>query len=410
MDFFTKYMEFVDLDNQEAPAVYHRWTLASIIGTLLGRQFYLPFGKAVIYPNQFIMLMGTPGARKGSAMGIGRDLLRGAGYNRFSASRTSLERFLIDMKPFDIDPSMEVADVEALVMDAPSESYIYAGEFVDFIEPKDIRFINLLTNLWDNLPEYTHPKVQGKSVTVHKPTVNLFGGSTPQTFTIAFPPEIIGTGFTSRMLLIHSEPTGKKISWPGDIDPLRLQQLILHLKDIRDNIKGQAEFSDAARSLVSNIYSNEIHIDDNRFGFYQQRRHTHLLKLSLVLAAGNLSRIVEKSHVLWANTMLAAAERKMPLALGEFGKSKNSEVANEILQWLTKKDRPVNANEIYKAVSRSITRIEELTHIINNLKIAEKIKVVNIKGKMGYVTNHVEAPKWNEAYMDLDWLTAEEKA
>src|SRR5688572_27538290 len=97
-DFFTKYMEFVDLENQEAPAVYHRWTLASAIGTILGRQFYLPFGKGKIYPNQFIMLMGTPGTRKGTAMNIGKELLKKAGYNRFSASRTSLERFLIDMK------------------------------------------------------------------------------------------------------------------------------------------------------------------------------------------------------------------------------------------------------------------------------------------------------------------------
>ena len=405
-DFFTEYMSFVGLENQEAPAIYHRWTIASVIGTLLGRQFYLPFGKGIVYPNQFIMLMGTPGTRKGSAMNIGRDLLKSAGYTRFSASRTSLERFLIDMKQLDV--SMDT-DIEALALDTPSESYVFAGEFVDFIGPSDIAFINLLTNLWDNLNEYKHPKIQGKSVEVYKPTVNLFGGSTPQTFSIAFPPEVIGTGFTSRLLLIHSEPTGKQIAWPAILDHLAQAQMVCHLKAIRESIDGEAIVDGKAKALAAEIYHNEIQVDDSRFAFYQQRRYTHLLKLSMIIAAANLSMVIKEEHVLWANTMLAAAEKKMPKALGEFGKSRYSEVSNEILQWMSRKSKPVNVNDIFKAVSRSISKLPELQEVIANLKATEKIQTVTIAGKTGYMTKHTEAPSWKTSLLDLDWLTSEEK-
>jgi hypothetical protein len=404
-DFFTRYMEYVDLENQEAPAIYHRWTLASVIGALLGRQFYLPFGKGIIYPNQFIMLMGTPGTRKGSAMGVGKDLLQAVGYTRFAASRTSLERFLIDMKQLDVGLQ---EDLEEFVLDSPSESYIYAGEFVDFIGPNDIAFINLLTNLWDNLPEYKHPKIQGKSVEVFKPTVNLFGGSTPQTFSIAFPPEVIGTGFTSRLILIHADPTGKKIAWPSLADELVKQELVAQLRDIREHIRGEATFQPDAKRIAGEIYGNEIHINDSRFGFYQQRRHIHMLKLAIILAAADISIEVTERHVIRANTMLSRAERWMPKALGEFGKSRYADASNELLQWLDKQTKPVSGAECFRVVSRSITKMNELQDILSNLKAADKIQTVNIGNKVGFMTKHAEVKDWKESLVDFKWLTKEE--
>lgn len=407
-DFFTEYMEFVDLENQEAPAIYHRWTLASVIGALLGRQFFLPFGKGKIYPNQFIMLMGTPGTRKGTAMNVGKDLLKATGYSRFAASRTSLERFLIDMRQTDLSSSTEMVDLQELVFDTPSESYIMAGEFVDFIGQSDIPFINLLTNLWDNLDEYKHPKIQGKSVEVFKPTVNLFGGSTPQTFAIAFPPEVIGTGFTSRLLLIHADPSGRQVAWPSIPDVMRQEQLVHHLKEIRENIRGEATFTPEARSIVGQIYKAELPVDDSRFTFYQQRRHVHLLKLSLVHAAGDISTVVRAEHVIRANTMLSRAERWMPKALGEFGKSRYAEVSNEILVYLGKQIKPVTVNDIFKAVSRSINKLPELIEVLTNLKAAEKIQIKELAGKHGYMIHHAPTKEWDSKLLDLKWLTEEE--
>ncbi len=407
-DLFSKYLDYVDLDNQEAPAIYHRWTLASAIGTLLGRQIHLPFGKSCIYPNQYIMLMGTPGTRKSSAMNIGRDLLKDTGYNRFSASRTSVERFLMDFKQFDLDPSSTIEDLEVLVMEGPSEAYVFAGEFVDFIQPNDISFINTLTDLWDNKPYYKHPKISGKSVYVTEPTVNLFGGSTPQTFSIAFPPEVIGTGFTSRLLLVHSDPTGKKIGWPAPADELAKAQFVAHLKEMRANIKGEMIFPGSVRILAEQIYNNEVHIEDSRFSFYQQRRYTHLLKLAMILSAGELSLTVTEDSLIHANTMLAQAERFMPKAMGEFGKSKYAEVSNEILQWLGKRSVPASAGDIWKAVNRSVSKLSELIDILSNLKAADKIQIKDLKGKVGYMTKHIETATWKSSFVDFDWLTDEE--
>lgn len=408
-DLFTSYMNYVDLENQEAPAIYHRWTLASTIGALLGRQFYLPHGKGIIYPNQYVMLMGTPGARKGSSMNIGRDLLRKAGYARFSASKTSPERFLIDMKQYDSDPSETIDGLEALVLNPPAESYVFAGEFVDFMGSNDVAFINLFTNLWDNLPDYEHPKIHGKSVKVFQPTINLFGGSTPQTFAMAFPPEIIGTGFSSRLLLIHSEPTGKKIAWPTLPDDLATEQFALHLRTIREQVKGEAEFSEEARKTVEIIYKNMIYIEDARFNFYMERRDTHLKKLAMIIAAGEIKTTVKPEHVIRANTMLAKAERWMPKALGEFGKSKNATAAQEILNFLGRRTYPAQVADIWKVVDRTVSKVAELNDILHSLKTSEKIQIVDIRGKKGWMLKNVEIKEWDERLIDINWLTAEER-
>lgn len=67
-DFFRAFLNFCDLPNQEAPPIYFRWVCASIVGAMMGRQVYLPFGASKIYPKSVHALMGPPATKKGTAM------------------------------------------------------------------------------------------------------------------------------------------------------------------------------------------------------------------------------------------------------------------------------------------------------------------------------------------------------
>lgn len=404
-DFFTEYMDYVRLDASEAPANYHRWACASIVGALLGRQVCLPFGASYIYPNQYIMLMGPPACKKGTVIGISKTLLKGAGYDRFAADRTSKERFLMDMKSID---TME-DDLEMLTFDAPAESYVTAGEFVDFIGQGDIGFMMTLTNLWDNLKSYEHKKITGKSVIVNEPTVNILGGSTATTFQIAFPPEAMGTGALSRILLINGEPSGIKIAWPEQLDELQKHMLIARMKDVKETIRGEMGLSESAKTIGKDIYHDSIPVDDIRFNHYMQRRHIHMIKLAMVLAATDLSDKIEAVHIIRSNTMLAMAERKMPKALGEFGNSKYSDASNKILDFLETKIKPATANEMWKIVQKDLNAPSQLNDILLNLKTAEKIQVVTVMGKSGYLPLIKVAAEWKEKYLDLNWLTPQER-
>lgn len=404
-DFFTDYMEYVKLDDSEAPANYHRWACASIIGAMLGRQIHLPFGASRIYPNQYIMLMGPPAAKKGTVIGIARNLIEGAGFKRFAADRTSKERFLMDMKTFD---DME-EDLEVLTFDAPAETYVMAGEFVDFIGQGDVGFMMTLTNLWDNLKTYEHKKITGKSVIVNEPTVNLLGGSTATTFTIAFPPEALGTGALSRILLINGEASGHKVAWPEPLDELQRAMLIKRVRDMKDKISGEIAVASDAKQLAKEIYHEQVPVDDFRFSHYMQRRHIHMLKLAMILAAADVTDKIQAVHVARSNTMLAMAERKMPQALGSFGNSKYSDATNKIMDFLRGRMKPASSQEIWKVVDKDLNKPSELNDVLLNLKTAEKIQIVSMMGKTGYLPLHKVAVDWKEKYLDTKWLTPQER-
>ena len=91
-----KYFSYVV--DTEAPLIFHRWTLLSALGAMLGRQYYFPFGHFKIHPNMYLMLIGNPGSRKTTAIGLARKLLARTGYDTFAAQRTSKEKFLLDLE------------------------------------------------------------------------------------------------------------------------------------------------------------------------------------------------------------------------------------------------------------------------------------------------------------------------
>lgn len=407
-DFFTAYLDYCCLGQSEAPALYHRWVCASVLGALKGRNVWIPFGHSVIYPNQYIMLMGPPSSKKGTAMGIGRTLLKGTGYTRFSADRTSKEAFIKNMRQFEADSPESIEELEALVFDAPAECYLYAGEFVDFIGQGDVGFMMTLTNLWDNPPHYVHPKLTGKDVRIEKPTLNLLGGSTPTTFAMSFPAEALGSGALSRYILVHSDGSGNKIAWPAPADPLATALMVEHLRQIKE-MKGEMRFTKEAWDFAAILYYKKVAVDDSRFAHYMERRQQHLLKLSMLLACADLTYEITKEHLLKANTMLAVTEVRMPKALGEFGASKYAGANNIILDFLSRKTLPQNTGDIWKAVSRDIPKISELGDVLENLKKAEKIQVITIKGKAGYLPYNKPIVGWAPEFLLNDWLTEQER-
>lgn len=406
MDFFNEYFKYVG--QTEAPMRYHRWTAISILGALLGRQAFLPFGHGTIYPNQYIMLMGSPGTRKGTAMNIGRKLLQGAGYSRFCPDKLSKEKFLMELKPYDAEEFLVDADLEALVLDKPSEIYAFAEEFTDLVGQGGMEFMTMLTKLWDNMNRYEHPKIHGKSVVVDKPTVNIFGGNTVQGLALAIPPEALGNGFLSRVIFVHAEPTGKKITFPHAVDTDLRNDLVEHLREIKETFKGELCYAPAALVVLDRIYKEAVEVDDVRFKHYGTRRFIHLLKLCILLAASRLSMVIEKDTVVEANTILVAAERKMPKALGEFGKGKYQEVSSSILDILGKATTPYTMNELWKKVGRDLAKMTELAEVMKNLLYSDRVQVLTVKGKQGYMGKHTEGKQWAPELINEKYLTAEE--
>lgn len=380
--------------SSECPLIYHRWGLISIVGAMLGRQCFLPLGIDNIYPNMYVCLIGSAGSRKSSAVKACRKTLEGTEYSSFARERTSKEKFLKDLADGFGKTKKESID-DLLAMDlhlledpdnrpsstGPSEVYISAGELEDFLGQNDTSFISLLTNLWDNLDGYSHGKMTSEDIGISEPTINLMGGATSTTFNSVFPPEVIGQGMLSRLLIVYGGGPRTKITFPPRLDETKKAEIVDYLRTIKETVKGELKITPEVEQIWDDIYQTEYSLGDYRFDNYMNRRHVHYMKLCIIIAAMDLSTTIDKSHALKANSILAYTESLMPKALGEFGMAKNADSVNTVLSFVTehyiKTGRGADLHkDIWPAVSNNFESMsKDFTAAILKLKTSNKIVV-----------------------------------
>lgn len=385
-DFISAYVEFQK--ETESPATYHRWCAISMIGAMLGRRAYMPFGHSVLYPNMYTLLLGKAGDRKSSAIKAAKKFCALSGFSKFAATRTTREAFLIDLEGLHGDDG-ELEELEFLDPNEPKEVYIVADEFDEFIGLNNVNFVRLLGVLWDydeDIP-YRDRVKNTKSVSIKDPTVNILGGTTPTNFAMAFPSEILGQGFFSRILLIHGERNGNRNTL-GAIQRKEVREaLAALLTDCITQCQGVMKHTPAAFEVLDDIYKNPepFQMTDTRFDSYQNRRFTHLLKLCMIVAVAHGCRTVDVGHVIYANTVLAYAEKFMPRALGEFGKSRDGDATNKIMDVLYKATIPVQHKKLYEAVSSDVADIQSFVKLVQKLEYGDKLHNVKYRDVLGEV-------------------------
>jgi len=412
-DFFSLYFQYTA--DTEVPAFFHRWAALNGIGAYLGRGFHFNHGHFNIYPNTYCMLIGSPGTRKSTAIKLMKSLLKKAGYETIAADRTTKEKFLLDLSGDTGEPDSGAGAKKEYSLDTMNifgedydttdkEMLIAADEFNDFIGLGNHDFISLLGNLWDYNGTYTNRIKNGKSVSIHNPTVSILGGNTPTGFSLAFPTEILGQGFFSRLLLIFGEPNGKKITFPKPPCPALTAQLVEYLHQIKLRCTGEAKLTPGAERLLDKIYKNWTGLEDVRFESYSNRRFTHLLKTCLLVAAARLSPTITQEDVVYANTILSHTEHMMPRALGEFGKSKNSDIVHRVMEVLAASQTVMNISDIWKHVVQDLDKITDLADILRNLSMADKVQTV----KGGFLSKRTVLVEVSTDTVDYSLLTAAE--
>lgn len=377
-DFISLYVEW--LRETESPTIHHRWSALTMLGALIGRRAYFEFGSGTIFPNLYTLLLGGPGTRKSVAIKQAHRVATATGYAHMSKTRTTREKFLVDLQG--LQDGAELQDGDFILgqdPDAPREVFICCDEFMEFIGIKNMAFIQLLGVLFDydlDVP-YEDGTKNTQSIKIKDPTVSILGGMTPQNFAMSFPPEILGQGFFSRILIIHGEPSGVKYTIPPPKCPIKQQAMMEALQRATICGTGLIKYTPAAFEILDDIYqrhADKYFVQDARFTSYHNRRFLHLLKLCMLTAFSRGSSEIDAEDVVYANTTLAYAERFMPRALGEFGKSQTSEVANKIVEFISSDARVFSTDEVWNIVRMDLKNYTDLASILANLSRAGKIE------------------------------------
>ena len=426
-DIFANYFEYVR--ETEPPIIFHRWSYLTSLGALIGQKAWIDQGHAGrVFPTLFVQLLGEPAARKSTSIKIIKRLITLAGYDTFAADKTTKEQFLQDLEGVaeDLETGSSKGKPRYDTVTAnnlwgreendrePREVFIMADEFTDFAGAGNTEFFTTLGQFWDfDSPEssFTQRFKNTRSLNIYQPTVSILSGNTPERFNLCFPPIALGGGFLTRLLLIYGERSGRKITRPP-LPPKEIgASLVSFLQAVRSRTPGELDTTPAAYLLLDAIYKEETILPDIRFRGYINRRGTQLLKISVILAVCKFHRAIEEDDILQANTILTHAELLMPKAMGEFGKSKDSDVVNKVMEILNSTHKPLTGLQLWGLLNGPslMSAQKNLADLLNGLLAANKIQLVNIPGVgSGFLPKKAIIPE--PKYVDWNFLTEEERS
>lgn len=404
--FLNDYLAMVE--DTESPRIFHIWSALGAIAAALGRRNYFPFGDGEIFPNQYLLMVGTPGTRKSTALRIMKKTLKKSTGVKFAPDDTAGQRqglikammrnsesetmYLNGAKLDDRDNSLasltmnefaamqfEAETEEQQAIDEADKQHLMAtsDEFSRFVGQNNSQMLDFLTSTWDGTSyEY---ETNTKLITIKAPLLNLAGCTTPVSLANSMPPAAAGQGFLSRMILVYGASKYKSIPRPRPMPEGPSYAVRERLSDIYSLMNGEFEETDEARIFSEGLYEYALEISDSRFGYYNERRYTHLIKLAMCLAAGRGSQTIVKDDYLEAHRILRATERGMPDALGEFGMNPLAAAKQQILDWC-REVGAVSMDDLRGNFHRDI-RGNDFVEIINDLVRSKHL--VSVQAKSG---------------------------
>lgn len=410
--FLNDYMRMVE--ETESPRLMHIWSALSGISAALGRRCWFPFGPMVIFPNQFVVLVGTPGTRKSTAMNIMKRQLRKATGVRFAPKDTAGQRqglvtaMVGKDEPKEYLDSMElgvaenslagltleqVAEVtDELPEDAERVDFISAAdkhhlmvtatELSQFIGQNNLQMLDFLVTMWDG-EDYEY-QTKGGLTTLHNPLLNMLACTTPTSINHAMPPAAGGQGFLSRMILVYGSRKYKPVPRPVEPNDSDVAAIREGFNRAYFELSGEFRETPEAKAYCESLYDFQLEINDPRFGYYHERRQDHLIKLAMALTASRGYTVIDKSDYEEAHKILRATEKGMPDALGEFGMNPLAALKQSMLEYV-RAHRFVKVDEL-RAVFHRDSRASEFMEAVNDLSRMNQIGLTQMANGQSVLT------------------------
>jgi len=333
--FLKSYFEYTE--NTESAKIYHLWCAISSIGATMSTNIHLPFGPFKIYPNQYIILIGPPGAKKTSAITIAKKLVRKYSSIGFAPDDTGgqrqglisaiaelseklngsdeLKEFFSDMNSAQASQTSKNGNTGNKEKTAPT-LYAIAEELRSLLSATSEDTLTFLIRMFD-CDNYTY-KLKDSQITIENQLLSILAATTVDQLNIILPFAAIGQGFSSRLILAYAYLPHKEIPWPEPLDD-KLEKKLGEVYSYVAQMRGAFIAPQEVKDYVGTIYKEKPIISDSRFQNYNQRRQTHLLKTAMVLCAMDKRIELKVMDFEEANRILKVTEGFMPDAIGEYG-------------------------------------------------------------------------------------------
>jgi hypothetical protein len=325
--------EMVSLTAKDpSPEIFRRWAAISLVSGALSRKTYarlLPSEDT--YPNLFILLVGSPASGKSVAIKIA---------DRIASDAENVvgdlfpNRMTMRQASSFLSTKMEKSDrvlIHTMCKDigVQSKGVGFFSEFYNFIDPHDIKMMQLMAHWWDCPPKDIYQTEHSGDDYIYNVYVSFLAGVQPSYF-VKIPTDIWTLGMPSRLLLIYSSKEFKVRYRVNPRPPnyeARFKEIVRLVEKIATLPSG--EESGEFRWLVEEELNEWVDEEEEKTAptnpalkEFNDRRTHHLIKLAMVSGASmHQTLLVDKPAFDRAKEWLYEAEEFMPKAVEHVGAS-----------------------------------------------------------------------------------------
>jgi len=367
-DWHSVYLEYTE--NSEPPTIFRKWVAVSAIASVLERKCFFEWERK-IYPNMYIVLVGDPGTRKGTAMAPVLPLMRGAqaklGPN--SITLQALSKRLTQCE--------ETKVVDGQFIQHCSMT-IYNGELTTFLGYKNSELVAALCDWYDCPDDWKRETIGRGEETIHGLWVNLLGATTPELLALSVPREAVGSGLMSRIIFVYAEGKEKIVLDPRKTpELLELEEKLLEdlqrIKLLTGEFRVTSEFNEAIQDWYIEHNQKPIFTEPT-LKAYLERRFTHLLKLCMIMNASRTdSMILDITDFERSRDLLVETEKNMPKVFGGIGHAKYAQFLPSIMRMIAAR-KETDFGEIMFHYIKDLNR-DELMTILVGLEEAGMCKI-----------------------------------
>lgn len=311
IDGFLRYTE-----GRGSPTIYRKWTAIFLVGAALERKAWITTAKGVLYPNQFLFLIGPAG--------VGKSLCTALSYDLLVSIRTPESPIHIaptSVTKASLADALNKAErrIVKLHENPPITAFnslqVIANELGVFLPAWDGDFMSTLTDLWDNGRYHETRRTSKIEINIPKAQLNILSATTPAYLNSLLPEGAWEFGFMSRVINIYSGETEyTDIFAELDHDGVGWKALVNDLADIYA-IWGEFTITNEVKETI-NAWARggfRPRPDHPKLTHYTTRRLAHLLKLCIIACAASSSgRAITLEHYAEALDWLVEAESHMP--------------------------------------------------------------------------------------------------
>lgn len=370
-NFFQLYHDYVK--STEPPPNFHAWSAISAISALLGKKCFIPQGDFTVYPQLYVILVGEPGTRKSTAMGIAKKLVKTVTTVPVAPESATRESLIDDMAGHPVGEGKR----------RYWQSSVFVDELKDFVGGRHINqsMIGFLTTIWDG-DIYKEATRGGGEKVIHNPYLTMLACCNPSWITTSLKQDVLTEGFSRRGIfqMQSMEDMAALRSWPVKTpEQVEMWPYLQNECKRIHMIDGQFTLSQKAFNLYDTEYlriRDDMKKHTEKVQAYFSSKHVLALKLAMCIsAAQRSSRMVNVADVSAAFSFLGQAERTLDAVFAGVGRNELKGFADQILTKIRLSGaKGLSKGDLLRGHYDNVNKIE-LDEIVNMLSESKQIHI-----------------------------------